>query len=114
LPDLDCSKLQCKYARKNFSLFSGDKKKKERSALCNYLQPTNLTPLLCLQWAKPKQSNPNQYSAQPYMLAVRLYTESHLKISKLLFASSLNWELSNVSFHSTDKEIEEISKTHWF
>jgi hypothetical protein len=63
---------------------------------------------------KPKQRNSDQYSAQPYMLVIRLYSQRHLKISKLLLASSLNWELSNVSFHSTEREIEEIAKTHWF
>jgi hypothetical protein len=62
--------------------------------------------------AKPKHSNSNEYSAQAYMLVNRLYSQSYLKISKLLFASSSNWELSNASFHSTEKEIEEISKTH--
>jgi hypothetical protein len=133
-PALDCSNLQCKYAKKNFSLFSG---KPKWCVLCNCLRPTDLTPLLCLLWAsqsdvrsatacdrltwrpccasrgQAKQSNSNQYSAQPYMLAIRLYSQRHLKISKLLSASGLNWELSNVSFHSTEKEIE-ISKTHWF
>lgn len=75
-PALDCSKLQYKYANKNFSLFSGGKKK-EWSALCNCLQPNNPTPLSCLQW-------PSQSTVTPMSILHRptcLWTDSILKVT---------------------------------